>query len=182
MANKTARQRHCMGNILQALVNDTTTKLSPPKAMKAIGQVLPNLFKFIPDTPEEEVIVFSKIDLSDGFWLMIMAEESKWNFCYVMPDPDRSPIRIVVLSALQMGWAKSPPFFCAATQAGRDVIEYLIDEKYYLPPHPLESYIVPPEIMQNLSPSQHDTVHLFVAVYVDDFILAGVEMADATLL
>jgi hypothetical protein len=180
--NKSTRRRHRMGEIIQASVNDTTVKLAPTKAVKAIGQVLPNLFKFMADTPADEVIVFSKIDLSDGFWRMIVAEESKWNFCYVMPDAEGSPVRIVVPSALQMGWAESPPFFCAATQAGRDVIEYLIDQKFDLPPHPLESYIIPAEAMKNITPSQRDTIHRFVAVYVDDFILAGVETADATLL
>jgi hypothetical protein len=180
--NKSTRRKHRMGDIIQASVNDTMVKLAPMEAVKAIGQVLPNLFKFMADTPPEEVIVFSKIDLSDGFWRMIVAEDSKWNFCYVMPDPDSSPTRIVVPSALQMGWAESPPFFCAATQAGRNVIEYLIDEKFDLPPHPLESYIIPPEVLEKMTPSQHDPVHRFVAVYVDDFILAGVESADATLL
>lgn len=111
------------------------------------------------DTPPDEVIVFSKIDLSDGFWRMIVEEQSKWNFCYVMPDVAGSPIRIVVPSALQMGWAESPPFFCAATQAGRDIIEYMIDEKFDLPPHPLESYIVPPEILASMSPSQRTAIY-----------------------
>jgi hypothetical protein len=180
--NKTSRRRHRMGEIIQRSVNDTTDRLAPSEAVKAIGQVLPNLFQFMADTPSEEVIVFSKIDLSNGFWRMIVEEDSKWNFCYVMPDPEGSPVRIVVPSALQMGWAESPPYFCAATQAGRDVIEYLIDEKFDLPPHPLESYIIPEEALAAIPPSQQPATHRFVAVYVDDFILAGVESQDGTLL
>jgi hypothetical protein len=178
--NKTARRRHRLGKIIQESVNDTTDRLAPSEAVKAIGQVLPNLFHFMADTPAEEIIVFSKIDLSDGFWQMIVEETSKWNFCYIMPNPDGCPIRIVVPSALQMGWAESPPYFCAATQAGRDVIEYLIDENFDLPPHPLESYIVPEEVMAGIPTSQQATTHRFVAVYVDDFILAGVENQDGT--
>jgi hypothetical protein len=164
-----------MGDIIQASVNDTTTKLAPTETVKAIGQVLPNLFQFmVADTPADETIVFSKTHLSDGFWQMIVAEDSKWNFCYVMPDPVGSPIRIVVPSALQMGWTKSSLFFCAATQAGRDFIEYLIDERFALPPHPLESYTLLAETMAKLTPRQRDTTYRFMAVYVDDFILAGV--------
>jgi hypothetical protein len=180
--NQKVRRRHRMGDVIQESVNDTTEHLAPVEAVKAIGQVLPNLFQFMADTPQEEIIAFSKIDLSDGFWRMIVEENSKWNFCYVMPDPDGSPTRIVVPSALQMGWAESPPYFCAATQAGRDVIEYLIDEGFDLPPHPLESYIVTEETKAMLPPSKQASTYCFVAVYVDDFFLAGVESQDGTLL
>jgi hypothetical protein len=40
---------HRMGEIIQASVNNTTTK-----AVKAIGQVLPNLFQFMSDTPKTQ--------------------------------------------------------------------------------------------------------------------------------
>jgi hypothetical protein len=142
--------------------------------------VLPKLFQFMADTPADEVICFSKIDLSDGFWRMIVDEDQKWNLCYVMPDPPGAPIRIVVPSALQMGWAKSPPYFCAATQAGRDVAQHLVDGAFQLPPHPLESYVLPDE-GETLTPSQRDEIFRFVAVYVDDYILAAVESKDRTL-
>jgi hypothetical protein len=92
-----------MGEIVQPSVNETTERLAPTEGVKAIGQVLPKLFQFMADSPADEVICFSKIDLSDGFWRMIVDEDQKWNFCYVMPDPPGSPIRIVVPSALQMG-------------------------------------------------------------------------------
>jgi hypothetical protein len=90
---------------------------------------------------------------------------------------------LAALSALSYHpHSESPPYFCAATQAGRDIIEYLIDQNFDLLPHPLESYIIPVEAMAKLSPSQQDTVYRFVAVYVDNFILAGIESSDATLL
>jgi hypothetical protein len=79
-----------------------------------------------------------------------------------------------------MGWAKSPPYFCAATQAGCDVAKHLIDYQFDIPPHPLEDYVLPDEI-DDLTPSQRDEIHRFVAVYVDDYILAAVESKDRTL-
>jgi hypothetical protein len=166
-----------MGEVVQESVNDTTERLAPPKGVKAIGQVLPKLFQFMADTPAGKVIGFSKIDLSNGFWRMIVEEDQKWNFCYLMPDPPGTPRRIVVPSALQMGWAESPPYFCAATQAGRDFAEHLIDYKFDIPPHPLEDYVLP----DKLTPSQREEIHRFVAVYVDDYILAAVESKDRTL-
>lgn len=174
------KKRRRMGEVVQPSVNDTTERLAPTEGVKAIGKVLPKLFQFMADTPADEIIGFSKIDLSDGFWRMIVQEDQKWNFCYVMPDPPGSPRRIVVPSALQMGWAESPPYFCAATQAGRDVAEHLIDCQFNLPPHPLENYVLPDEI-DTLTPSQRDEIHRFVAVYVDDYILAAVENKDRTL-
>jgi hypothetical protein len=55
-------------------------------------------------------------------------------------------------------------------------------KKFDLPPHPLESYIIPEEVMAGIPTSQQATTHRFVAVYVDDFILAGVENQEGTLL
>jgi hypothetical protein len=114
-------------------VNDTTECLAPLKGVKEIGHVLPKLLQFMADTPAQEAIGFSKIDLSDRFWQMLVTDEQKWKFCYVMPDPPGSRVHIVVPSALQMGWAESPPYFCAATQAGREIVEYLIDHPLDLP-------------------------------------------------
>jgi hypothetical protein len=50
--NKKAWQRHRMGEVIQDSVNDTTDRLAPSDAVKAIGQVLPNLFQFMADTPQ----------------------------------------------------------------------------------------------------------------------------------
>jgi hypothetical protein len=99
-----ARARRRMGELLQEAVNDTTECNAPPEGVKAIGQVMPRLFQFMADTPADKVVDFSKIDLSNGFCRMIVEEEQKLNFCYVMPDPPRSPIWIAVPSVLQMGY------------------------------------------------------------------------------
>jgi hypothetical protein len=51
-----------------------------------------------------------------------MAKEGKeLNFTYVLPSHTGNPIKIVVPSALQMGWALSPPCFCAASEIARDI-------------------------------------------------------------
>jgi hypothetical protein len=46
-----------MGEVVQESVNDTTVWLAPTEAVKAIRQVLPNLFQFLVDTPANEVVV-----------------------------------------------------------------------------------------------------------------------------
>jgi hypothetical protein len=132
------RNQRKAGAVLQEAVNDTTVPLAPRTPVREIGKVLPRIFEFMAGTPEGQEILLSKVDLSDGFWRIIVQEEARWNFCYVMPDPPGAPIRIVVPSALQMGWMESPQYFCTATETGRDFIQWLIDQKIDCPPHPLK--------------------------------------------
>jgi hypothetical protein len=167
--------------VVQESINNSTVRLDPDAAVKAIKQVLPRLFQFMADTPEDEIIGFSKIDLSDGFWRMTVEEGQQWNFCYVMPDPPGAPIRIAVPSALQMGWAESPPYFCSATETGRDIIEYLVESKWDLPPHPLEEYVLPAKTAW-LTPTQRDKQYIIIAVYVNDYILGAIKSKDRTLI
>ena len=89
---------------------------------------------------------FAKHDIKDGFWRMQVSSEDAWNFCYVLPhtDPDTTLDNteiVVLLNCLQMGWCESPPFFCAASETARDVIEALLLE-LKLPEHPFEGEIL----------------------------------------
>ena len=76
---------------------------------------------------------------------MKVLDKHRYNFAYVLPDLPGKPIRIVVPSALQMGWAQSPAYFCTATQAGVDVMEELFSSPANVPAHILESYLHPSE-------------------------------------
>jgi hypothetical protein len=165
---------------LQAGVNETTAKLAPEGPVREIGQVFRRLLTLINEAEAGEVVMLAKIDLSDGFWRMLVQEDQQWNFAYVMPDPPGHPIRIVVPSALQMGWAESPAFFCAATETGRDIIQGLVDDETELPPHCLEEYMRPAKQAKRARNDSPSRVGLYV--YVDDYIAAAVENAAGTLL
>jgi hypothetical protein len=130
-------------------------------------------------TPEDQEIRLSKVDLWDRLWRLVVKPEQKWNFCYVMPDPTGSRVRIVVPSALQMGWAESPAYFFAATETGRDIVDLLLREKVQLPAHPLEKFLEPDDTPKTAPKGQE---HTAVSVYVDDFILAVVENEDRSLI
>ena len=95
--------------------------LAPEKAVKQFGKILPRLFEYLLVAPAATPVLFSRIDLSDGFWRMKVLEEQKWNFAYVIPDKEGERTRIVVSSALQMGWCQLPAFFCTATEAAKEV-------------------------------------------------------------
>uniref|UniRef100_A0A7S4NFY9 Reverse transcriptase domain-containing protein n=1 Tax=Odontella aurita TaxID=265563 RepID=A0A7S4NFY9_9STRA len=169
-----------MGPVVEELVNDSTETLGPQIAVKLLGTVLPRMFQFMEEFPLQEEIMLSKIDLPDGFWRMIVSDEDRWNFCYMMPDPLGSPLRIVVPPALQIGWCKSPAYFASATETGREIIELLLNAKVELPPQRAEDYMEP-EIPAKLQKSD-DGKWRSINVYIDDYCLAAVENATGTLL
>jgi hypothetical protein len=194
------QRRRRMGEVLAESVNDLTTQNSPSAPVKEIGRVLRRLFQFIAETPEGEEVLLAKVDLSDGFWRIIVDPKQRWNFCYVMPDPPGAPTRIVVPSALQMGWQESPGYFCTATETGRDIVSWLIAENIQLPAHPFEHFMIPPdpesevEDKDSMKPREvtdgleaepdaaEGEERVFVKVFVDDYILALVENKQRTLL
>jgi hypothetical protein len=153
--------------------------LAPSGPVKEIGNVFRRVLCLLDDAEADEIVMLSKIDLSDGFWRMIVKEEEVWSFCYVMPDPPGDPIRIVVPSALQMGWTESPAYFCTATETARDVIQGLVADKVQLPPHCFEHYMHPDKPAKR---SKKDDPANGAYVYLDDFIGAAVENKEGTLL
>ncbi len=81
----------------------------------------------------------SKLDISDGFWKLIVRDTDCFNFAYVLPQRDGEPCRIVVPSAIQMGWVESPSLFCAVTESARNLAQHFVDAAILLPPHQVES-------------------------------------------
>jgi hypothetical protein len=63
------------------------------------------------------------MDLADGYWWMVVKDEARWNFAYVMPPPPGEPTKLVVPRALQTGWNESPAYCCATTETVRDVTQ-----------------------------------------------------------
>jgi hypothetical protein len=61
-------------------------------------------------------MMFAKIDLSDGFWRMLVAETDKWNFAYVLPQVDGQPLQLVIPHALQSGVDRKPWLFLCRHQ------------------------------------------------------------------
>jgi hypothetical protein len=167
-------------NVIQPSVNDTTNRLAPDGPVKELGNVLPRILDFMATVPANEHIHFSKLDLADGYWRMIVREDQRWNFAYVMPCHPGDELRVVVPSALQMGWNESPAFFCAATETVRDLSQVWIDHETTLPPHPMEHYAGPSQAPKRQQPG--DPQLQMSAVYVDDHIMACVENHQGDLL
>jgi hypothetical protein len=175
------KSKNCrMGEVVQKTINETTCKLVPTEPAHEIGKILPRLSPFMASTPEDQEISLAKVDLSDGFWRLLVEPAQKWNFCYVMPNPPGARVRIAVPSALQMGWAESPAYFCAATKTGLDIIDLLLREGVDLPWHPLEKFMAPTDLPRTAPPESADQTS--IGIYVDDYVLAVVENDDRSLI
>ena len=70
-----------MGEVIQE------SRMAPTEPVHEITKVLPRLITFMASTPEDQEIRLSKVDLSDGFWRLLVEPAKRWNFSYVMPDP-----------------------------------------------------------------------------------------------
>ena len=86
--------------------------------MYKLGNVLKQILATLADghnSDPHKSFMFSKLDIKDGFWRMIVSKDDAWNFCYAIPPPSHDTpiedIQIVIPNSLQMGWCESPPSF-----------------------------------------------------------------------
>ena len=83
-----------------------------------------------------------------------------------------------------MGWVKSPPYFCAATETARDIAtEYVETKLQSLTPHKFEKYVVGSPDHKAL-PKVGDPLLVFtymVEVYVDNFMSLAIPVSQEQL-
>ena len=68
-------RRRQIQKIMQEAVNKFLVGLAPEKAVKQTGNILPRLFEYLLKAPAATPVLFSKIDLLDGFWRMKVPED-----------------------------------------------------------------------------------------------------------
>jgi hypothetical protein len=165
-----------VGTVKHSSVNTSTNPtVAPAVAMAELGNVLPPLIYAMANAPNGQggPILFSKLDIKDGYWRMVVPEDNKWHFAYVLPKarPDEET-QLVIPSLLQMGWCDSPVFFCAASETARDVAEDLSAAPVgSLEPHTLENLLLhPAEWPTDGMEVQAAKFVYLIEVYVDDFI------------
>ncbi len=156
-----------------ASVNQTTEKLAPAAAMAQLGVTLRRIIHTMEKARQKGTsLLFSKLDIKDGFWRLMVSDHDAWNFCYMIPPASTGApldeVDVVIPNCLQMGWCESPPFFCAASETARDVIaSSLLGTN--LPPHPFESHMLPKDSIALPIQDLTSTISL-LEVFVDDFI------------
>jgi len=108
-------------------VNETTAPVPDQSGVVALGTAMRSIMQFMFDTDSEWEIDWQKIDLSDGFWRMVVADGAQWNFVYQLPKREGdTETHYVVPAALQMGWKNSPAYFCNATEATRSLLQRIL--------------------------------------------------------
>lgn len=80
-------------------VDEATNKtVAPVQAMAELGKVLPRLIYAVANAPDGQgPILFSKLDIKDGYWRMVVPEDEEWQFAYVLPKefPDDDTFLVV---------------------------------------------------------------------------------------
>ncbi len=108
-------------------VNETTVPAEDQDPVQKLGRAVPELLRFMHDVDCTWEIMWQKIDLSDGFWRMIVEAGEEHNFVFQMPArPGDTTTYYVVPSSLQMGWKNSPAYFCKATDVTKAMITRLL--------------------------------------------------------
>ena len=153
-------------------VNETTRPAHDQSAVKRLGKASHAILLYTFETDPSWEICWIKLDLSDGFWRMVVQAGTEQNFVFEMPPhPSRSGRHFVVPSALQMGWTNSPPYFCTATETCRQLIQRLLAftlDSGINVPHPYDKFVapVPAALPPPIAPGP---VTVLGQVFVDDF-------------
>ena len=161
------------GNRMPSVNEATNDDVAPLHSMTELGNVLPRLIYAVGTAPENKgPILFSKLDIEDGYWRMVVPADDEWNFAYVLPkqdpqDPDE-PTILVIPSSLQMGWTHSPANFCAASETARDVHETIVHKPIgSLPPHALEPFMLPSDLPALRAATPQDGIEADIKHIVD---------------
>ncbi len=100
-----------------------------------------------------------------------------YNFAYVLPQATRAPTKIVVPSAVQMGWVESPSLFCTVMELAWDLAQHFVDNNVKLPYDPIKESMTIQEVLPR---GRTETPTKLMQVYVDDFYNAATRSKDGT--
>ena len=78
--------------------------------------------------PQFGPVKMLKFDLSDGYYRIPLSPEAALELAVIIPGTSPSTSLIAVPLSLPMGWAQSPPYFCAYTETAADLINAALQE------------------------------------------------------
>jgi hypothetical protein len=160
-------------------VNATSVPLAPRHAMQ-FGTTLQRILQWLCYcNPAFGPPLMAKIDLSDGYYRVPLSPEAALELAVVLPPDHAGDNLIGIPLSLPMGWAQSPPYFCAFTKTVTDIANTQPTQPLDL--HPLWSTTQcgPPSHVQEYHPQAllPDQINpplaplTYVDVYLDDFMI-----------
>jgi hypothetical protein len=69
-----------------------------------------------------------KFDLSDGYYRVPLSPEAALELAVIIPGTSPSTSLIAVPLSLPIGWAQSPPYFCAYTEMAANLSNAALQE------------------------------------------------------
>ena len=119
-------------------VNQEADKGAPHEAMQfgwALNRVL---HRIVTADPPDSPVYLLRLDLSDGFYRVPIRDSDIPMLGVAFPVAPGEPPLVALPLVLPMGWTKSPPCFCSATETIVDLANDLAHSTWSPPPHPLE--------------------------------------------
>lgn len=143
-------------------------------AIYKLGNIIPHIIWQMVLALENGIpLLFSKINLKEGYWCIVVDKRDSWNFVYILPTehPDDEP-EMIIPDVLQIHWSDSPPFFCAATDTSWDHEDKYYHDRTKMAPHPENELVL--NIDWNNIPykdfDQDKALLYLLEVYIDNFI------------
>jgi len=165
-----------------AEVNQHSIQLAPLHSMQFSNALQRILQRIAYANPKFGPVHLLKLDLSDGYYRVRLSPEAALELAVLIPGDTPNSSLVGIPLSLPMGWAQSPPYFCAYTETAADLANNALGRPIATP-HRLEeesqrpatvtpipqasqmehNYVSPPGTLLT-SPVQ------FTNVYMDDFI------------
>ena len=87
--------RLCVNGKYLSLVYYDTVKTSPQQSMGHLGSTLKWLITLMADNYDLDFpLIFTKLDIAEGFWWLVVSHIQVWNFWYVLPEADGWPVSL----------------------------------------------------------------------------------------
>jgi len=161
-------------------VNAHSVDIAPTHAMQ-FGAALQRLLQRLAYcNPAWGPPLLAKLDLADGYYRVPLAAEASLELAVILPSEDfREPLLGIPLS-LPMGWALSPPWFCAFTETCADLSN--TNPQQTSVNHPYHDIVrlnvdhsmtpsFAPDAIFPYSPTLPQSPLSYTDVYLDDFML-----------
>ena len=87
--------RLCVNGKYHSLVYYDTVKTAPQQSMGQLGSTLKWLITLMADNYDLEFpLIFTKIDIAEGFWWLVVSHLQVWNLCYVLHEANGWPVSL----------------------------------------------------------------------------------------